>query len=65
MFQDDIFPPCPSGEPALTAEEWASGVDKDPILKAFHGGSVGGGGGSTGTKVRTIQFSNGVCLIHI
>ena len=35
MFQDDIFPPFPSDEPALSAEEWASGQDKDPKLLAF------------------------------
>lgn len=34
-FQDDIFPPCPSGEPALTAEEWLDGTDADPKLKSF------------------------------
>lgn len=37
MFQADIFPPCPSGEPALTAEEWIGGVDKDPKLMSFGG----------------------------
>ena len=35
MFQDDIFPPCSSGKPALSAEEWASGTNKDPLLVAF------------------------------
>ena len=40
MFQDDVFPPCPSGKPALTAEEWASGVDKDPLLVAFTKGGL-------------------------
>lgn len=35
MFQEDIFPPCPAGKPALTAEEWASGMNKDPWLVKF------------------------------
>ena len=35
MFQDDIYPPCPSGVPALTAEEWVGGTNKDPILVSF------------------------------
>jgi len=35
MFQDDIFPPCYSGIAALSAEEWSSGVDKDPRLVSF------------------------------
>lgn len=40
MFQEDIFPPCPSGESALSAEEWASGQDKDPKLLAFTAGGL-------------------------
>ena len=32
MFQDDIYPPCPSGEPALSADEWLAGVNKNPKL---------------------------------
>ena len=35
MFQDDIYPPCESGTPALTGEEWASGVTKPPRLLVF------------------------------
>ena len=35
MFQDDIFPPCYSGTAALSAEEWAGGMDKDPRLLSF------------------------------
>ena len=37
MFQEDIFPDCPAGKAALSAEEWASGVDKDPILMKING----------------------------
>ena len=43
MFQSDIFPACPAGEPALSAEEWESGVDKDPILMEFKEGAGGAG----------------------
>ena len=35
MFQEDIYPPCPSGEAAMTLSEWTSGVDKNPKLVAF------------------------------
>jgi hypothetical protein len=43
MFQEDIFPACPSGEPALTAEEWISGTNKDPILMEFKSDGAGSG----------------------
>ena len=52
MFQGDIFPACPSEEPALTAEEWISGTDKDPILMEFS--SEGAGSGPV--KVRTMSL---------
>ena len=29
MFQDDLFPDCESGEPALSADEWLSGKDAE------------------------------------
>lgn len=29
-FQDDIFPDCPSAQPAHTADEWAAGSSKPP-----------------------------------
>eukprot|EP01118_Nematostelium_gracile_P018723 TRINITY_DN8435_c0_g1_i1.p1 TRINITY_DN8435_c0_g1~~TRINITY_DN8435_c0_g1_i1.p1 ORF type:complete len:699 (+),score=174.45 TRINITY_DN8435_c0_g1_i1:148-2244(+) len=31
-FQEDLFPPTASSTPALKAEEWESGSNKDPIL---------------------------------
>lgn len=55
MFQDDIFPPCPSGEPALSAEEWAGGVDKPPKLMSLNEG--GGAVASTGPKVSVVNDS--------
>lgn len=30
-FQDDIFPDCPSSQPAHTAEEWKEGSSKPPM----------------------------------
>ena len=35
MFQDDIFPPCAAPTPALMADEWWAGTDKNPRLLAF------------------------------
>jgi len=32
IFQADLYPDTQSGAPALTADEWWSGKDKDPIL---------------------------------
>lgn len=51
MFQDDIFPPCFSGTAALSAEEWASGVDKDPRLVAFSASGLSDVGAKEGQKV--------------
>lgn len=31
-FQEDLYPPFPSNKPACSFKEWASGVDKEPIL---------------------------------
>jgi WD40 repeat protein len=35
MFQDDIFPDTSSGEPSLSAEEWASGKNEEPKLMSL------------------------------
>ena len=35
MFQDDIFPPTFAGNPALSADDWISGQNKDPLLVSF------------------------------
>ena len=35
MLQDDIFKTCYAPVSALSASEWASGVDKDPILMKY------------------------------
>jgi len=35
VFQADIFPDAYAGKPALTAEEWAKGANKPPILMSL------------------------------
>eukprot|EP00484_Ammonia_sp_Unknown_P019886 CAMPEP_0197026456 /NCGR_PEP_ID=MMETSP1384-20130603/6533_1 /TAXON_ID=29189 /ORGANISM="Ammonia sp." /LENGTH=460 /DNA_ID=CAMNT_0042455121 /DNA_START=158 /DNA_END=1540 /DNA_ORIENTATION=+ len=30
VFQEDIFPPCVSGKPGLSADEWSAGNNADP-----------------------------------
>lgn len=32
MFQDDLYPDTPGDIPAMSAEEWISGEDREPIL---------------------------------
>jgi len=40
LFQDDIFPPCRSDEPALTASAWLGGENAKPKTKSLEGGFV-------------------------
>jgi len=35
LFQEDIFPPAPSGKPAITANEWLNGKSSIPDLKSM------------------------------
>lgn len=30
LFQDDIYPPCVSTEPALSMDEWVAGKNAEP-----------------------------------
>ncbi|KAK9462481.1 uncharacterized protein V1516DRAFT_662517 [Lipomyces oligophaga] len=41
MFQSDIYPDCPSAEPALSAEEWFSGKDAAPKVISLEAVFVG------------------------
>lgn len=36
LFQEDIYPDTPGDVPALSAEEWASGEDAEPVLVSFY-----------------------------
>lgn len=40
IFQDDIFPDCYAGEPALTAEQWLGGDDAQPVTRSLAPGFV-------------------------
>jgi len=40
IFQDDIFPDCYAGEPAVSAAEWLGGKDGDPKTMSLAGGFV-------------------------
>ena len=35
MFQEDIYPNCASVKPALSADEWAAGNNKDPVTMSL------------------------------
>ncbi|XP_064595737.1 coronin-2B-like isoform X2 [Liolophura sinensis] len=39
-FQEDIFPPTASSTPSLTADEWISGLNRNPILISLQDGHV-------------------------
>jgi len=40
LFQEDLFPPCRSDEPALTGAQWFGGENSDPKTKSLEGGFV-------------------------
>lgn len=42
-FQEDLYPPTPSIHPALTADEWITGMDKEPNLMSFKDGGHSNG----------------------
>ncbi|XP_028297553.1 coronin-2B [Gouania willdenowi] len=37
-YQEDIYPMTPGTEPAMTASEWLSGIDRDPVLVSLKDG---------------------------
>ncbi|KAG9341196.1 hypothetical protein JZ751_019635 [Albula glossodonta] len=37
-YQEDIYPMTPGTEPALTASEWLSGINRDPVLMSLKEG---------------------------
>jgi len=52
-FQDDIFPDCPAGVPAVTSDDWVGGAEaKPPLLRSMKPGADSslpkGAGGSSG-----------------
>jgi coronin-1B/1C/6 len=38
LFQEDLYPDTPGDVPSLTAEEWHSGKDAEPILVSLKDG---------------------------
>ncbi|XP_067652931.1 coronin-2B-like isoform X3 [Haliotis asinina] len=40
QFQEDIFPPTASTIPSLTADEWVSGQNREPILVSLQDGAM-------------------------
>jgi len=42
IFQDDIFPDCYAGEPALMADEWLGGANANPKTRSMAPGFVPG-----------------------
>ncbi|XP_045152582.1 coronin-2A isoform X2 [Echinops telfairi] len=38
-FQEDIYPPTAGTQPSLTAQEWLSGINREPLLVSLRPGS--------------------------
>ncbi|XP_005382890.1 PREDICTED: coronin-2A isoform X3 [Chinchilla lanigera] len=38
-YQEDIYPPTAGAQPSLTAHEWLSGMDREPVLVSLRPGS--------------------------
>lgn len=57
-FQEDLYPPSPSMQPALTADEWMGGIDKDPNLISFKDGHHLGGGPTSPSGTSTAEKYN-------
>lgn len=55
-FQDDIFPDCPSTQPAHTAEQWKEGSSKVPNTMSLNPALAGSNksNGAKKTKLRTV-----------
>lgn len=59
MFQEDIFPPTFDGKPALSAEEWVSGQNKDPILISFTSDGLVPMSAKESQRSKEVVFSKG------
>jgi len=57
MFQDDIYPPTASGEPALTASQWLGGSNANPKTVSLAGGFVAKP--QAELKVQTVKVEEG------
>lgn len=54
-FQDDIFPDCPSSQPAHTAQEWKDGSSKLPVTQSLNPANANSNGnGAKKSKLRTV-----------
>ena len=49
LFQEDIYPDTASSIPALTADEWISGVDREPVLISLKNGALSSAASSAPT----------------
>merc|ERR1719273_1193344 len=58
VFQEDIYPDVAAGKPALSADEWLAGENKEPVLKSMDPEKQSADDGSsaiTFTKKKTYQ----------
>lgn len=40
QYQDDLYPDTVAPTPALTAEEWIKGINRDPVVMSMKTGTV-------------------------
>eukprot|EP00516_Mucochytrium_quahogii_P003985 CAMPEP_0203759522 /NCGR_PEP_ID=MMETSP0098-20131031/12565_1 /ASSEMBLY_ACC=CAM_ASM_000208 /TAXON_ID=96639 /ORGANISM=" , Strain NY0313808BC1" /LENGTH=439 /DNA_ID=CAMNT_0050652531 /DNA_START=104 /DNA_END=1423 /DNA_ORIENTATION=- len=67
LFQEDLFPDCYAGKPALTSEEWWAGKNKDPILMSLDPEKRvddAGGNALDTSKLKNPSKSNDVHRLH-
>jgi len=58
VFQEDIYPDVAAGKPALSAEEWLGGENKEPVMKSMDPEKQSADDGSSAmvfTKKKTYQ----------
>lgn len=59
IFQDDIYPPTASLSPSMSADEWISGMNCDPVLIPLKDSRV-----STAPQAVTFRSVNGVARVN-
>lgn len=66
-YQEDIYPMTASTEPALTADEWLSGIDREPVLMSLKAGYKRPGqmAFKAPVKERRTMLGNGVDLLDV
>merc|ERR1711957_178342 len=55
-FQEDLFPDCPAGVPAMSPDDWVSSTDsKLPVLRSMRPGAETSGGAAKAVAVVSVK----------